>query len=74
MSEVKPKRKSRGRGRSARQISLPSTDWVIADIVVEKGKYKDVSAVFEKAFEDLMEKDGMVLSNIRVEEIGARKR
>ncbi|KKU98254.1 MAG: hypothetical protein UY32_C0029G0001 [Candidatus Jorgensenbacteria bacterium GW2011_GWC1_48_8] len=71
--ETKPKRKSRGRGRSARQISLPSGEWILADLVVERGRYKDVSALFQKAFEDLMDKEGMVL-NVKVEEIGARKR
>jgi len=72
--ETKPKRKSRGRGRSARQISLPSNHWILADEVVQKGRYKDVSALFESAFNDLMEKIGMSLT-IRVEEIGSpRKR
>lgn len=73
MSETEPKRKTRGRGRSARQISLPSENWLLADEVVRKDLFKDVSALFETAFKDLMEKIGMSL-NIKVEEIGSQRK
>lgn len=39
--------------------------------MVEKGKYKDVSALFQIAFERLMDEEGMAL-NIELKEIGAR--
>jgi hypothetical protein len=68
-----PKRKKRGRGRSARQISLPSAKWILADIMVEKypEKYKDVSALFEKAFDRQADEDGMAL-NIELKELGSK--
>jgi hypothetical protein len=72
-AEDKPKRKSRGRGRSARQISLESGNWVLADECVAKGFFKDVSALFETAFKHEMEHIGMSLT-VKVEEIASRKR
>jgi hypothetical protein len=68
-----PKRKSRGRGRSARQISLPSGHWILADLVVEKGRYKDVSALFQNAFELLMDREGMTL-NISITDLDSKRK
>jgi len=39
--------------------------------MIEKGKYKDVSALFQIAFERLMDEEGMSL-NIELKELGAK--
>lgn len=71
MAATQLKRKARGRGRKAGQISIPPGKWLLAEIMVEKGLFKDVSAIFEKAFDDLADKCGLALK-VEVEEIGSK--
>jgi hypothetical protein len=62
-------RKKKGKGRKAGQISIPPMKWMLASIMVnEKGLYKDISALFEAAFDDLAAKHGLALK-VEVEEV-----